>query len=391
MTRPFPLSPIDHIFTGQGSYPIEFVFSYAGEVDADRLLESLERIVEVFKPAASRLVRLPDGALGLSPARDGLVFSTADSEVAFDETRDRARFIDPVETVEGEPLTRVRLTRTPQGSVLGVSQSHAVGDGFSYFHLLSSWSRLFRGEPFEPPFLERERLIPAASTSSGDLTSADVLREAGLFWEGRRPAIHRGDLRWDRHELSRSRLKEILGEAQGESPVRLTHNDAVAAWLWREVAVAWDADPSGAAYLSCPVDHRRLVPDLPATYFGNAVVLAIVERSVAELRAARLGELAQRVHAAVAVVDQARVFGSLGAIDRLRREKGLVVLEECHVMHPRRGLLVTNLSRLPVREIDFGAGPPVAFDILTAVPRGAVVLPAADGLDVRVCLPDEAT
>jgi hypothetical protein len=43
------------------------------------------------------------------------------------------------------------------------------------------------------------------------------------------------------------------------------------------------------------------------------------------------------------------------------------------VVHPRAGLLVTNLSRLPVREIVFDAGPPVAF--------------AEDGLDVRICLP----
>ncbi len=389
MTHPIPLSPIDHVFTGQGSYPIEFVFSYAGELDVERLRQSLARVVEVFPPASSRLVRL-DGGFGLEPSPDGLEFVTAESAIGFEAADDRTLFLDPVATFEGEPLTRVRLTRTPQGSVLGVSQSHAVGDGFSYFHFLSCWSRLFRGEPFQPPSHQRQRLIPSAATSDGEPTPADVLRDTGLFWSGRRAAVQRGPLRWERHQLSRARLKEVLGEAQRESPVRLTHNDAVAAWLWRESAASWGADPRADTYLSCPVDHRRLLPELPATYFGNAVVLATVEATIGELGAAPLAKLAQRVRAAVSAVDEARVFRSLGTMDRLLRHNGPGVMEECHVMHPQRGLLVTNLSRLPVREIDFGAGPPTAFDILTAVPRGAVVLPAADGLDVRVCLPGEA-
>jgi omega-hydroxypalmitate O-feruloyl transferase len=384
-----PLSPIDHVFTGRGSYPIEFVFSYDGELDEARLRQSLAQAVEVFPPASSRLVRR-DGAFGLEPSPDGLAFSTAESEIGFLAADDRTLFLDPVATFEGEPLTRVRLTRTPQGSVLGVSQSHAVGDGFSYFHFLSCWSRLFRGEPFEPPSHERRRLIPSAEADDGEPTPSSVLRDTGLFWQGRRAAVQGGPLRWERHQLSRARLKEILGEAQRDSPVRLTHNDAVSAWLWRESAASWGAEAQDDTYLSCPVDHRRLLPELPATYFGNAVVLATVESTIGALGAAPLAELAQRVRAAVSAVDEARVRRSLGAIDRLRRLKGVAVLEECHVMHPQRGLLVTNLSRLPVREIDFGAGPPTAFDILTAVPRGAVVLPAPDGLDVRVCLPGEA-
>ncbi len=62
-------------------------------------------------------------------------------------------------------------------------------------------------------------------------------------------------------------------------------------------------------------------------------------------------------------------------------------MEETHVIHPDRGLLVTNLSRLPVHEIEFDAGPPVRFAILTPAERGAVVLPAGDGVEIRVCLP----
>ena len=39
--KTIPLTPIDHIFTGVGSYPIEFVFAYRDTIDPDRLLASL--------------------------------------------------------------------------------------------------------------------------------------------------------------------------------------------------------------------------------------------------------------------------------------------------------------------------------------------------------------
>ena len=80
---------------------------------------------------------------------------------------------------------------------------------------------------------------------------------------------------------------------------------------------------------------------------------------------------------------------ALGTLEAMLMQQGLTVLEENHVIHPRSGILITNLSRLPVQQIEFDAGPPVAFDILTPAVRGAVVLPAQDGVDIRVCYPLE--
>jgi shikimate O-hydroxycinnamoyltransferase len=140
--NPIPLSPIDHVFTGVGSYPIEFVFAYGSRLDEERLRTSLEVTLGHFPPMRTRLVRTADRAFGFQPGEDGLSFVTAESDATFAATKDFTQLIDSVETVEGEPLTRVKLTHTPAGSVLGVSISHAVADGFSYFHFLASWSRI---------------------------------------------------------------------------------------------------------------------------------------------------------------------------------------------------------------------------------------------------------
>ena len=384
-----PLSPIDTVFTGRGAYPIEFVFAYDGTIDAGRLEESLRRSLAAFPPVGSRFVRLPDGGLAFEPYEGGCTFRVARSETSYAETERRTVFLDPVDGREGEPLGRVLLTRTPDGCVLGVSLSHAVADGYSYFYFLSSWARLFRGEPFPPPSHAREALAPPVDGPASVAAAGTSLDAGGLFRAGSRPEVDRAHLRVERHVLSRAELVAMHGEAQAGNPLRLSHNDTAAAWLWKKCLVEWaDPDPALDTYLSCPVDFRRLHPAAGPSYFGNAVALATASIPRRELAGAPLGDLATRVRRAVDAIDAEAVQRSLVALESLRRAEGLAAMEECHVVHPRQGLLLTNLSRLPVPEVAFDAGPPVAFDILTPGVRGAVALPAPDGgIDLRVFLP----
>lgn len=384
-----PLSPIDLVFTGCGAYPLEFVFAYEGRIDPGRLEESLRRTLALFPTAGSRLVP-HEGGYALLPSPAGWTFAVGAAGESFADTKEREVFADPVETVEGAPLLRVRLTETPGGSVLGVSVSHAIVDGFSYFYLLSAWSRVFHGREVPPPHLDRALLAPPRDTggSTVPVLAPDAVHAGcGLFLDARRPAIPRDRLRWTRRVFPREELRARLGEAQSGCPVRLSHNDVVAAWLWREHVPSW-ADPAEpTAFVSCPVDVRRVVVGFPPTYFGCAVALASAAVERERLAETSLADLARVVRRAVDDVDEAGLRRSLATIDALARREGPAALERLHVVHPRAGLLVTNLSRLPVREIVFDAGPPVAHDILAPAERCAVVLPAEDGLDVRVCLP----
>ena len=384
-----PLTPIDHLFTGRGAYPIEFVFAFGGRLDAGRLRESLRLALGAFPPVGSRLVRVAADTLAFEPYEGGCPFRVAESATGFGETERRTAFLDPAGEEPGEPLARALLTRTPSGDVLGVSISHAVVDGASYFHFLTSWARLFRGEPFPPPRHAREALLPAPSAVAAPAGGRGLLPGCGVFRDERRPAVDRNRVRVVRHHLSRAALVAMHAEAQEGREVRLSHNDVAAAWLWKRLREEREEDdPSLDTYMSCPVDVRRLLPEAGPVYFGCAVALATASIGRGELGGASLGELAARVRRAVASVDADAVRRSLAALERLRRAEGLAAMEECHVVHPRRGLLLTNLSRLPLADVAFDAGPPVAFDILTPGVRGAVALAAEDGgLDLRVLLP----
>ena len=220
-----------------------------------------------------------------------------------------------------------------------------------------------------------------------DLSPEAVRAGSGLFLDEPRDDTRRDGLAWTPRLFPAAELRALHAAAQQDCPVRLSHNDVLAAWLWREQAAAWAERSQASAWLSCPVDVRRLLPGFPPSYFGCAVALASCGVELEQLRTEPLSALARRVRDAVAAVDAETMRRSLATIDALRERQGLEGLQRLHVVHPRSGLLVTNLSRLPVREIVFDAGAPVAFDVLVPAQRCAVVLPAADGLDVRVCAP----
>jgi shikimate O-hydroxycinnamoyltransferase len=384
------LTPIDHIFTGVGSYPIEFVFAYSDTIDPDRLAASLHDAVRHFAPVASKLTELSENSYALHASDDGAHFQVTESPATFADPDARYAFLDPVNSVPDEPLARIKLSQTPEGSVLGVSISHAVGDGFSYFYFLSSWARLFHGDAVVEPFTRRDPLIPDREARTANVTPADVLDAAGIFWDERRPAIARDRIGWDRFHLSKEEQAGLLAEAQPDADARLSFNDVISAHLWRTYLPRWVGDDTEeVTYVSCPVDVRRIIRDFPRTYFGNAVGLATRPLERRALAQAPLGRLASIVRAAVASVDETYMRDALSTLQAMRLQQGLPVLEHNHVIHPRSGILITNLSRLPVQQIEFDAGPPVAFDILTPAVHGAVVLPADDGVDIRVCYPVE--
>ena len=387
MTNNIPLTPIDHIFTGKGSYPIEFVFVYDDLIDESLLRSSLEKTLTFFPPAASTLRLNDEGKYVFSPLDVGYSLDVISSNLSFDETEKRDIYIDPVKSKEGEILTRIRLTQTPTGSILGVSISHAVADGFSYFYFLSSWARVFHDLEVFPPSHDRELLIKPTK-SHEKIGPQEVLEEVGLFLDKQRTEIHRDELVWETLHLPKSILKLQLVEAQKECKARLSFNDIIVATLWKKYIEQWNKnDHDHLTYISCPFDYRRLLPDFPQTYFGNAVALATTPLNYEKLMESKLSELAMLVRKNISSVNDEYIFKGLNTLEGLRIQDGVKINEQIHVACPQDGLLVTNLSRLPVNQIEFGVGPPVKYEILTPANRGAVILPAEDGVQVRVCCP----
>ncbi len=385
-----PLSPVDYIFTGPGSQPVTMAFYYPVPLDPGCLKTGLEQALVHFPVVRSKLHPVSENEYVFRLSDDGLIFDASGSHREFRNTDRIREYIEPVISREGHPLTRIRLTRTPGGTVLGVSISHALVDGFSYFHFLSSWARLCRGERILEPALEREAFASMLAGEQETATPDAFLADCGLFYE----SIHRGaeanQIRTERFFVSDESIHSLLEEIKQEAEGSFTQNDALTAWLWKKYLPLWiHREGNPVTYLTCPFDFRRVVPGFPKTYFGCALGFATAAIDLNGLHGAPLGNLALRVRQAVGAMKKDRIMKAMSTLNHLRLQKGLAALEAVHLRHPAHGMIVTNLTRMPVRDLNFGSGVPSDFVIYAEVANSAALLPAENGVEIVAVPPQE--
>jgi hypothetical protein len=381
----FPLNPVEYVFTGPRPQPVTFVFFYPARLDTDVLRKGIQEVCHAFPIVRSRLISPSAGTLCFEDSGSAPALVNGESDLPYSPDGDIRTYISPVASDPGKPLVALTVTRTPNGTVLGASFSHALADGFSYFHFLGSWARVCRGEQFIPPALEREPLPLHAREETPAVTPDDVLVECGLFQAGKRVAESFEISAMKRIFLPQEEIKRSVGShAQG---MALTENDFVAAILWKSyLAPLAEVDADEPLYVTCPFDFRRMIQGFPRMYFGCALTFATAHLTLREIREAAVAELAGVVHEAVIRIKRERALRSLLILEHLRRSDGIEALQTIHLHHPRNGMIVTNLTRMPIADLDFGCGAPSAYTAYIDVVRGAAILPGVGGVTVLLGL-----
>jgi shikimate O-hydroxycinnamoyltransferase len=378
-TNTATLSPVEHVFCGPGGYTINFVFSFSSTLDRERLQNSLVQTVAQFPWVWSQLRESADQrSLRLVPLDQPVLLETGEPPVS---PHGRGQFVGSVETEIGAPLARFRLTQTSAGSVLGVSMSHALADGASIFHFLTSWARIAKGETIFAPV---RVAIPHMPPVTDDPTPAQIWSDSGFYSGGPRKTITSEALTEELLYVTHDQLKAMLASAQQESGVRLSTNDVVTAHLWQKFGPAW-CDEAGEreASVTCAVDMRSVI-DIPRTHFGSAVGFAVAKMEVDRLRAAPLGEVAARVRQAIKAVDAPRLLAANGTLQRLRDKDGIRGVQSLQLRHPRTGMNVANMTRAPISELDFGGGAPSSFLADAQQDHAAAFYAHPDGLELHV-------
>jgi shikimate O-hydroxycinnamoyltransferase len=384
-----PLAAGDYLFTDDTACPVTFAFAYDACLDPDALRHSLRELTRHIPWLAGRLRAQPGAAYAFDLA-DAVPpeLEVVRSPHAWHELIAGEPLVRLVKAAEGEPLVSLRLTQTPRGSILGISMSHALVDGFSLFYTMTNWAACARGETLSAPQLERRfGFIDDRAAVELAPTPEQLLEQCGLFWREPRGACERLPAQ-TRVALRGGHLDVLMDEAQRGVSERLSKNDVLTAWLWRTYGRQWwSARPDEHVYITCPVDIRRKLDQPDKPLFACAICFATARATYNELLHAPLGELALRIQRSVADVFAGDVRARYAPLDALRRHHGLRGMNSVHLRHPRRGMLVTNMSRLPLHLLDFGSGAPADLKIYTEIDAMAAVLPAADGVRVEVARP----
>ncbi|HEX9971571.1 MAG TPA: acyltransferase [bacterium] len=386
-----PLSPVDYIFTGIGSQPITFAFSYPNKFDPDALRSSLHETLNYFPIVRSRLNKISETDNKFLIAEDGLAVDVIESDLTFEESSRIEQYITPINSIEDEPLTKITLTQTPASSILAVSISHALVDGFSYFHFLSSWARICRGDRIIPPYLQRDVLSSNFKNSSKIISSEDIYNSCGLFYGDKRNKLQTGQSKHERRFISNEMIKAYLEEARQEHNVSCTENDVIAAYLWKTYLPMWhNVHDNPMTYLTCPLDFRRVMTDFPKNYFGCALCFATAAIDFNSLLNASLGDLALLIRNSISKIKDDYILNSLNTLENLRKQNGLAAMETIHLRHPQHGMIVTNLTRMPIHDLDFGFGVLADFLTYAEVLSSAAILPAENGVEILVAHPLKA-
>jgi len=383
-----PLAPLDYVFTGNLPCPVSFAFAYSEQLDPKHMQESLDRLVSGMPLLGGRLRAQGASGYAYDSDRAEVVLEVVDAAISLGEPSD-LNAIRLVQSRDGEPLMTARLTQTPNGSILGVSMSHALVDGFSFFLTVSKWAACLRGDAVD--HVPVSRLLQASeaqvASAAADLTPRTLLERTGLFWATRRPDTRRLPAQ-DRVRLSAEAVADIAAVAQADVDSKLSRNDVLTAWLWRMYGRRWWAGRGNpTVYMSCPVDVRRLFGEANASAFGCSIACATAQASFEELMTAPLGTIALKIKRSVAAVFADGLERRVAPLEALRRRHGLQAMESVHFRHPEYGMLVTNMSRLPLAALDFGCGAPIDLKLFSGFDSMAAVLPAREGIALSVYRP----
>lgn len=238
--------------------------------------------------------------------------------------------------VDPEPFAlSVQANFIPGGLILAVIWHHAVCDGNGLNMLLQSWSK------HTSLLTSGSRPTVAAQPNAASLNrtplmqgshNVDISQLPGLKWtkDLSLPDFSAGIPKftwaiWNLSPTNAAKLKKVASAPNDDvSMPWVSTGDAYTALLWKRYAAARAASKPSltTSKLWFPVDFRsKVVPPLPATYLGDAVLPRVAESSTTDLaQADSLYSTATRIRQAVNDISDAVIrehIGFIGALPKI--------------------------------------------------------------------------
>ncbi|VVA41503.1 PREDICTED: shikimate [Prunus dulcis] len=334
-------------------------------LDSEVLKCSLAKALVPFYPVAGRLKLNDEGRIEIDCNGEGVLFVVAETDSVLDEFGDFAPTlefrklvpaVDYSAGISSYPLLVVQVTYFKCGGVsLGVGLEHRVADGFSGLHFVNTWSDIARGLDLTiPPFIDRTLLRardppqpafdhieyqPDPPIKTGTKAVGDESATVSIF-------------RFTREQLNILKAKS----KEDGNTINYTTYEMLAGHIWKCASVARELPDDQETKLHIAVDGRsRLQPPLPPGFFGNVVFSSAPIAAAGDLKSKPTWYAASRIHDAVLRMDNDYLRS---ALDYLELQPDLLPhVRGAHTFRCPR-LAITNWSRLPIYDADFGWGRP---------------------------------
>ncbi|MCP4203519.1 MAG: hypothetical protein GY769_16495 [bacterium] len=347
------ISPIDALFV-HNAYAIEFLFFYESRLDGAQLRAALKRAARHFWPAFGRYA---DGKLHFERYDESKFYSerTVDETFVVPQTSEGFTALSRAyRSPETRRLFHLRVIHLRNGSVLLPKMNHLVGDGYSYFHLLTSLS-LFCGPRLAYPllgplfrwFFSPHHSRPCFERPFTDNPAFEEEPEQQLDFVFRK--------------YSAKEVSDFVAALRAKHHLPVSTNDLLSAIAVREILAHQPDTGNQSSALIMPIDMRRHLKSLGKRFFGNGMIFHRVEADVA-MSAMSREALALLIRQSLPDSPAAYFNDFLRQLNRQHAED---LLHQARIYDPQTSVLVTNVSRLPLDKLRFaGTAPNFAYPLI---------------------------
>lgn len=239
----------------------------------------------------------------------------------------------------------VQFTKLKDGIALGCAFNHAILDGTSTWHFMSSWAEICRGAQSvsAQPFLNRLQARNTRVKLDLVLPPTPIEAQSGP------------KLREKLFKFSESAIDAIKSKVNDDvDQSTFTTFQSITAHIWRHVTLARRLKPDDITAFAIFADCRkRINPPVPETYFGNMIQAIFTGTAAGLLLTHPLSFAAQTLQSAINSHDSNAINARNDAW-----EKSPIIFQ--YKDAGANCLAVGSSPRFQVYDIDFGFGKPVS-------------------------------
>ncbi|KAF8380209.1 hypothetical protein HHK36_027691 [Tetracentron sinense] len=334
----------------------------------ENLKEGLRVVLGEFYPLVGRLGQDEEGVLRVvcDDAYGGVEVSEAVAEdvdvaeLAEDETSSILKEIVPytgILNLEGlhRPLLAVQFTKLRDGMAIGCAFNHAILDGNSTWHFMSSWAEICRGSTTISvlPFHDRTKARNTRVKLELPKSAAEFKRLTQSNGETKVvPRFREKIFRFSESAIDKIKSDVNSNLSNGSKP--FSTFQSLGAHIWMAITRARRLKPEDYTVFTVFTDCRKRVdPKMPDNYFGNLIqaVFTVLPAGVLLANPPEFGaSMLQKVigmHDAKAIDDRSKEWESAPKLFQYEDAGGNCVA-------------VGSSPRFRVYDVDFGWGKPEA-------------------------------
>jgi len=364
------ISQIDTVFVN-GSYPIEMLFFYKNKIETKTIKKAVKYLSSSFWPLFGIY---GNGVIHKGTYSENDFINEIICKEDFNPAKDEPGLWQKYHSINPkrmDKLFKLSILQFNNGTVLIPKMNHLAGDGYSYFYFLS--------------------LLAMVSRASNNLFKKAVLRRLGAPHHKRtvfkmfhfskvniKPPLEHSYCTVKTEAVSKKNVKDMIKKTKADYQETVSTNDILSAMTAKKTIENHRNDFGDQFTLSIPIDVRSNVKELGAKFFGNGIMVHHFNIDPAEDD--NIEEIAVKLRQSMPEIDKDIYINFL---NDLEKQSSQSEVHDLMPYNPAKGCLVTNLSRMPVKKLDFGTGYPEYILLLTVGKNSAAVLADKDNYILR--------